>query len=271
MTYVCGDSVEFARQVRKLSIEMVHKAQASHIASALSICDLLAVMMTREDIFYFPSARNEVRDRLLLSKGHACTALYSSLFLKGCFGRELLESYGTDMSPLMNHASHHVPGVEFSTGALGHALPVACGKALAAKLSNTNWHNYAILSDGEMQEGSNWEAILFASHWKLDNLTAFIDFNNLQSLGSVDDTLSIRPLEEKFSSFGWDAFTIDGHDHCQIYDTILEAKSSSLPTAIILNTLKGKGVSFMEGSVKWHYSAPNSNQAESAYAELEKS
>lgn len=253
-----------ATKLRELSLNLVFKAKASHIASALSICDLLAVLICNEDIFYFPNPQENSRDRLILSKGHACVALYSALFLKGCFSRKDLFTFGDDFSIFMNHASHLVPGVEFSTGSLGHGLSLACGKALAAKMKGEKWHIYVIMSDGELQEGSNWEAIMFAGFHRLENITFCIDNNNLQSLRTVDETLSINPIDQKLNSFGIDCLKVNGHNHLEIYKLLKKAKSSKNPTAIILNTTKGKGVDFMENSVSWHYKSPNEEELERA-------
>jgi len=261
-------SIEASRKIRELSLRLVHKANASHIGSALSIADLLAVLVTSPEICNLPAPKDPTRDRLLLSKGHACVALYSALCIKGFFTESELMTYGDDFSPFMNHASHHVPGIEISTGALGHALSIGCGKAIAALAKNESWHTFVILSDGEMQEGSNWEALMFASHHNLSNLTVIVDYNNLQSLASVDKTLSISPLDEKLSSFGWHVFHVDGHSHEELYSVLIQAKVEENPTAIIMHTTKGKGVSFMENSVEWHYRSPNSAQLDQAIAEV---
>lgn len=261
-------SLKYASEIRALSLQLVHKAQASHIGSALSIADLLAVLFFDEQVCNVMSPVDPLRDRVILSKGHACVSLYSALHLKGFFDKELLFTYGEDYSALMNHSSHKVPGVEFSTGALGHGLPIACGKAMAAKMKNLPWHTFAILSDGELQEGSNWEAFMFAAHHRLANLTAFIDNNNLQSLDTVDKTLSLAPLEDKFRAFGWHVQSIDGHDHSAISKAILTARSSSQPSVLILKTVKGKGVSYMENQVAWHYKSPSAEELELALAEI---
>jgi transketolase len=263
-----SSSIEASKKIRELSLRLVHKAKASHIGSALSIADLLGVMTSAQGLCNLPGPREPSRDRLLLSKGHACVALYSALCIKGFFGEADLMTYGDDFSPFMNHASHYVPGVEISTGALGHALPIACGKALAARAKKEDWHTFVILSDGEMQEGSNWEALMFASHHGLSNLTIIIDSNNLQSLTTVEETLSISPLDDKLASFGWKVFHVDGHCHESILRSIGEAKESSLPAAVIAHTTKGKGVSFMEGSVEWHYKSPTKSQLNQAIFEL---
>jgi transketolase len=264
-------SAELAKQIRRLSVQLVHHAKASHIGSALSIADLLAVLISDDSVCRLPLTCADNRDRLILSKGHACVSYYSALHLKGFFPREDLFTYGSDFSSFMNHVSHHVPGVEFSTGALGHGLPLACGKALAAKILEEHWTTFVIMSDGELQEGSNWEALLFAPHHKLDNLIIFIDYNNLQSLTTVDNTISLRPLDGKLEAFGWNVQTINGHDHEQIHDAITTAKHKSTPSAIILKTVKGRGVSFMENQVAWHYKSPNADELQLALAELQAS
>lgn len=262
-------SIELARQIRVESIRMVAGANASHIGGALSMADLLAVMYN--DILRVkPDQANwSDRDRLILSKGHSCTALYAALALSGFFPLEELKQYACDGSRLMSHISHRVPGVEFSTGSLGHGLPFACGKALSAKRHGSNWRVFAILSDGELNEGSNWEAILFAPQHRLDNLTVIIDYNKIQSLGSVKEVMELHPLAEKFAAFRWAVKEIDGHNHSQLHDALVHLpKESGRPTVIIAHTIKGKGVDFMEGELKWHYSSPNAEQFEKAMNQL---
>lgn len=264
-------SYECAKFIRSTSLKLVHKANASHIASALSIADILAVIFSHENLFNLPSIDNLNRDRFLLSKGHACVALYSALHYKKFFLEEDLFTYGEDYSNFMNHASHKVPGVEFSTGALGHALPVACGMAYAAKLKKEVWKTFVLMSDGELQEGSNWEAMLFANQFKLDNLIIFIDHNNLQSLTTVDETISIQPIEQKFKAFGLHTESVDGHNHLEIFDAIQKSIDINRPVAIICNTCKGKGVSFMENKVEWHYKSPNKDELQIALEEVKNS
>jgi transketolase len=251
------NAAAYARAIRALSLKLVHQAQASHIGSALSIADLLAVLFVDSSVCNVTFPGDPLRDRIILSKGHACVSLYSALHLKGFFNRDVLFSYGNDFSDLMNHASHKVPGVEFSTGALGHGLPMACGKAMAAKIGNLPWHTFAILSDGELQEGSNWEAFMFAAHHQLENLTVCIDNNNLQSLDTIDKTLSLHPLEGKLKAFGWQVESVDGHNYLEIKNCLSKARACHLPSALILKTVKGKGVSFMEDQVAWHYKSPS--------------
>ena len=263
---------EFSKNVRKLSLQMVSRANASHIGSALSIADIISVLYGGHMKIFPSNPIHPLRDRFILSKGHACTALYSSLCTAGFFLEEELLSYGKDFSKFMNHASHYVEGVEFSMGALGHGLPVACGMAMSAKLKGEKWNVYVLLSDGELQEGSNWEAFMFAAHQKLNNLTVCIDYNNLQSLKTVSETLDIMPLNQKLKAFGWHIQECDGHNHTLIkksLDNCLIEKKK--PSAIIFNTTKGKGVSFMENKVAWHYKSPDKNQLYQAIKEINES
>lgn len=225
-------------------------------------------MVSDSQVCNLPGPDHAERDRILLSKGHACVALYSALCVLGFFDEDLMMTYGDDYSPFMNHASHHVPGVEISTGALGHALPIGCGKALAARLRGESWHTFVLLSDGELQEGSNWEALMFASHHCLSNLTIVIDYNNMQSLATVDETLSLSPLDKKLDSFGWKPLVIDGHCHDALRQALLVAKSNSFPTAIVMKTIKGKGISFMENKIEWHYKSPNDSELKASIDEV---
>jgi len=247
---------------------MVHRAKASHIASALSIADILSVLYGQVMKFDPELPEGATRDRFILSKGHACVAVYATLAEIGVIPKEQLQTYGNDFSWLMNHISHKVPGVEFSTGALGHGLPFGVGKALAAKIMNQSWRIFVLLSDGEMDEGSNWEAIMFAAHHRLDNIIATIDYNKLQSLGSVANTLGLEPLADKLTAFGCDVREVDGHNHAQLlacYSAPLVGK----PRIVVAHTTKGKGVSFMQNRVEWHYKTPNDEQLVAALAELE--
>ena len=261
------DSLNLARKIRVNALRMVHRARASHIASALSIVDILAVLYGRVMIIGPSLINSEARDRFILSKGHACVALYSTLAEMNIISKGELETYGQDFSWLMNHVSHKVPGVEFSTGALGHGLPFGVGKALAAKASNEAWRVFVLLSDGEMDEGSNWEGLMFAAHHRLDNLTAILDYNKLQSLDTIANTLGLEPLCGKLESFGWLVKEVDGHNYDELYDA-LTFKSIDRPLFIIAHTLKGKGVTFMENKVEWHYKNPNDEQLALALAEL---
>lgn len=265
-----NDSVLLARAVRASALRMVFSARASHIGSALSICDILAVLYGNVMNFWPEVPNHPARDRFVLSKGHACVAVYSVLAEIGVFEKEMLNSYGNDFSWLMNHISHKVPGVEFSTGSLGHGLPFGVGKALSAKIRGETWRTFVLLSDGELDEGSNWEAFMFAAHHNLDNLVTIVDYNKLQSLASVDNTLRIEPLAEKLVAFGWDVQEVDGHDHVALTDALDAApRMKGRPSFVIAHTTKGKGVSFMENRVEWHYRSPNAEQLTQALAQIE--
>lgn len=256
-----------ANKMRITSLEMVHSAGASHIGSALSIIDILAVLYGEVMNYSAVDPKCDRRDRFILSKGHACVAVYSVLHHVGFISDEEIKSYGQDYSPLMNHISHKVPGVEFSTGSLGHGLPFGVGKAKAAKMKDESWHQYVLLGDGEMAEGANWEALMFASHHQLDNLTLIIDYNNLQSLTTVDETLKLEPLYSKLEAFGCEVLDVDGHEH-SLLSAALRHKKVGRPKAIIARTIKGKGVSYMENSVEWHYKTPDDEQLARALREL---
>ena len=263
------ESQDLANRMRVQSLQMVHRAKASHIGSALSICDIVAVLygqVLRLDPKE-PDAPN--RDRFILSKGHACVAVYAALAEAGYFPREDLIKYGQDHSVLMNHISHKVAGVEFSTGSLGHGLPFGTGKAIAALRRKLDWRTFVLLSDGELGEGSNWEAMMFAAHHQLDNLVAIIDYNKLQSLTTVDKTLRLEPLADKARTFGWAVREVDGHNHAALTDLLGSAPwEPSKPSFLIAHTTKGKGVSFMENSVDWHYKSPSAEQLAEALWEL---
>lgn len=260
----------FSKEIRRLSLEMVAKAQASHIGGALSMADLLAVLYSGILNIRPEDSLWAQRDRFILSKGHSCTALYSTLALKGFFSIEELKTYAQNGSRLMSHISHKVPGVEFSTGSLGHGLPFGCGKALAAKRRSLGWRTFVVLSDGELDEGSNWEAILFAPQHRLDNLVVIVDYNKIQSFGSVAEVLDLDPLAEKFRAFRWGVREIDGHNHSAIYEALKDIPfEKGKPSCLIAHTIKGKGVDFMENTLKWHYSSPKPEQLQSAMKQLE--
>jgi transketolase len=263
------DTQTLAKQIRVEALKMVHRAKASHIGSALSICDIVAVLygrVLRVDPKQ-PDAPN--RDRFILSKGHACVAVYAALAETGFFPREDLLNYGKDHSVLMNHISHKVAGVEFSTGSLGHGLPFGTGKALAARRLKHGWRTFVLLSDGELGEGSNWEAKMFAAHHQLDNLVAIVDYNKLQSLTTVEKTLRVEPLAHKALSFGWAVREVDGHNHAELAELLGSAPwEPGKPSFLIAHTTKGKGVSFMENSVEWHYKSPSAEQLAQALEEI---
>jgi transketolase len=261
---------ELARLIRRHALTMVTEARASHIGSALSIADIVAVLYGAVMRIDPADPAWAERDRFLLSKGHACVAVYAALAECGFFPPSRLATYGRDDSDLMNHISHKVPGVEFSTGALGHGLPFGVGKALAAKKRGDGWRCFVLLSDGEMGEGSNWEAMMFAAHHRLDNLVAIIDYNKLQSLTTVAETLGIEPLGAKLRAFGWSVREADGHDHAALEAALASAPwEAGKPSILVAHTIKGKGVPFMENEVAWHYRSPSAAQLAEALAGLE--
>ena len=265
------NSTDFARQVRAHAVRMVHRAKASHIGSALSIVDVLAVLYAPEGGLLNVQPHDPAwadRDRFLLSKGHACVAVYAALAQRGFFPVGELQTYGQDFARLMNHVSHKVPGVEFSTGSLGHALPFGVGKALAAKQRGQAWRTVVLVSDGELNEGSNWEALMFASHHGLGQLTTVVDANGLQSLTTTEATLNMGSLRAKFEAFGACVREVDGHDHAALR-AALSVVDSPRPKVVVAHTTKGKGVSYMENSVDWHYRSPNDAQLAQALAEIE--
>jgi transketolase len=259
-----------AAAIRREALQMVSRIGGSHLGGALSMADILAVLYW-EILNVRPSEPTwPDRDRFLLSKGHSCSALYATLALKGFFPLNELATYGQNASRLLAHVSHKVPGVEFSTGSLGHALPFGAGKALAAKRRGDAWRVFVLLSDGELDEGSNWEAALFSPQHRLDNLTAIIDYNKIQSLGSVADVLDLHPLAEKFRAFRWSVREIDGHDPAAIRDALNATPwEPGKPSCLIAHTVKGKGVDFMEHQLHWHYASPKPDQLSSALAQLD--
>ncbi|MHB8449156.1 MAG: transketolase [Mycobacteriales bacterium] len=264
-------SQDLARAVRRDVVLMTAQAHSSHVGSCLSVVDILAVLYSGILSIDPHEPEHPNRDRLILSKGHAAAALYAVLAERGFFDRALLARHCADGSTLCGHVSHvGVPGVEFSTGSLGHGLPVAAGMALAASRSNPRWHVYAVLSDGECDEGAVWEAALFAAHHGLDNLTAVIDYNGLQSLATVADTLALEPFGDKWRAFGWDVVEVEGHDHNQLYQALLPTDGGR-PRCVLAHTTKGKGVSFMEHSVLWHYRSPDDDELAAALAEIDAS
>ena len=264
------DSVLIAQSVRSDTLKMVNRANASHIGSCLSIADLLAVFYGQILNIDPDNPKLPERDRLILSKGHSAAILYATLAECGFFPKEWLDNYCQDGSPLTGHISHHVPGVEVSTGSLGHGLPIACGMALAGKRENQPYRVFVILSDGELDEGSNWEPILFAPHHQLDNLVVIVDYNKIQSFGTVKEILDLEPLADKWKAFRWAVREIDGHDHQQIEDALQSLPfEKGKPSVIIAHTTKGKGVSFMENQLAWHYKSPNAEQLAQALAEVE--
>lgn len=251
-------SEQLAWLIRRHGVEMTHLSGGSHIASILSVADIIAVLYS-DVLRYDPQdPKMPERDRFILSKGHAGAAIYAALAESGFFDPEQLKTHYQNGSILSGHVSHKgVPGVEFSTGSLGHGLPVAAGMAQAAKMDSREHRVYVVLGDGECDEGSVWEAALFANHFGLNNLVAIIDHNKMQSLDFCENTLKLSPFAEKWRSFGWNALQVDGHDHNALRTAFDEAKRSEKPTVIIADTVKGKGISFMEFDILWHYRFPH--------------
>ncbi len=264
-------SRELARRIRIHAVNMTSRGGSSHVGAVLSMADILSVLYG--DVLNVDSQlpRMPDRDRFILSKGHAGAGVYAALAERGFFPIEKLKSHYQDGSDLSGHVSHKgIPGVEFSTGSLGHGLPVGTGMAYAAKLKDAAHRVFVLLSDGECDEGSNWEAILFAAHHKLDNLVAIVDYNKIQSLAPVAETLALEPFADKWRSFGWEVREADGHDHVQLRAAFAQnCEGSGKPTCVLAHTIKGKGVSFMENTVLWHYRTARGEELAAALAELE--
>lgn len=261
----------FATEVRRLVLQTLHNSGGSHTGSNLSIVDIISVLYNGVLTIDPKNPYWKERDRFILSKGHACLALYATLALKGFFPSSWLSSYYQNGGKLAGHVTHKgVPGVEVSTGSLGHGLPLGCGMALAAKRARQTWRTFVLLSDGELDEGSNWEPILFAPHHRLDNLVVIIDYNKLQSLVTVKETLNLEPLAQKWEAFGWSVAEVDGHDTHALEETFSKLPfGKGKPNCIIAHTTKGKGISFMENNNLWHYRAPDKDELAQALEELE--
>ena len=260
-----------ATAIRKHIIDEVHTAASGHPGGSLSCADILTVLYFHEMRVDTSNPRWADRDRFVLSKGHCAPALYATLAEKGFFPTEDLTGFRNINSYLQGHPSmKDVPGVDMSTGSLGQGISAAVGMALAGKLDKKDYRVYSILGDGEIQEGQVWEASMSAAHYKLDNLTAFLDHNGLQIDGKITDVMSPEPVHEKFSAFGWKVISVNGHDYQQIIEAIDEAKKTKgKPSIIIAETVKGKGVSFMENEAGWHGTAPDKDQRDKAIAELD--
>jgi transketolase len=263
------DSMQLAAQFRARVVEMSHAAKAAHLASALSCIDLVAVLYHSVLNLDPRKPKWEDRDRFILSKGHAATALYVALAYKGFLTEADLKTYGKAGSLLEEHPSPKLPGVEAATGSLGHGLPCGCGISLAGRIKGQKYRTFVLMSDGECNEGSVWEAAMFAAANRLGHLCAFVDFNKWQATGRSREVLALDPLADKFRSFGWAVHEIDGHDHKQIADAVSGVSvDQQKPTMIVAHTIKGKGVSFMEDDNNWHYRIPTNEEVQLAKAEL---
>ena len=263
-------TAELALRIRKHAVRMTNLGGSSHVGSVLSMADIVAVLYGAILRVDHTDPKWPERDRFILSKGHAGAGIYAALAESGFFSVDWLEKHCADGSVLSGHVSHRgVPGVELSTGSLGHGLSVGAGMAYGAKVDDTPSRAFVLLSDGECDEGSTWEAAMFASHHKLDNLVAIVDYNKIQSLAPVAETLALEPFADKWKSFGWSVVELDGHDHNSLYSTLSTVpRSSGKPSCIIAHTVKGKGVSFMERSVLWHYRTPRGSEFDEALDEL---
>ena len=264
---------EKALNIRLGALEGIYSASSGHPGGSLAIADILSYLYFSEMNVNPENPADPDRDRLVLSKGHTAPALYAALAEKGYFDKSLLSTLRKFGSILQGHPDmKHIPGIDMSTGSLGQGFSAANGIALAGKIDKKDYRVYAILGDGESEEGQIWEAAMFGAHYKLDNLCAIVDNNGLQIDGKVTEVMNPTPLDEKFLAFGWNVYTIDGHNFEEIADVLEKAKTvKGKPTAIIANCVKGKGVSFLENQVGWHGSAPNKEQYEQAIAELKAS
>ena len=260
---------EASRATRRQVLHMIHGAGLGHIGGDFSVTDVLTTLF--EAVLRINPAQPQwaERDRFILSKGHCAAALYSTLAACGFFSPDRLQHFMANLSPLNGHPNRQkIPGVETNTGPLGHGLPVAVGCASAAQISKQDWRTYVILGDGELQEGSNWEAAMCAAHRRLGSLTAVVDRNRLQQGATTADTNELEPLADKWRAFGWDVVTVDGHNHAELL-AALTAPHPGQPRFVIANTVKGKGVSFMENGVEWHHKVPSTAQYEAALQELD--
>ena len=261
---------EITCSIRKDIVSMIHGAKSGHPGGSLSAVEILTALYFDEMNIDPTNPKMEDRDRFVLSKGHAAPVLYATLAHKGYFDKEELKGLRKTGRMLQGHPDMKgTPGVEMSTGSLGQGFSVACGMAMASKLDNAPWRVYALLGDGECQEGIVWEAAMSAAHYKLDNMTAFLDYNGLQIDGNTDNVMSLGSIVDKFKAFGWNVIEIDGHDFDQIFAALDMAKSTvGQPTMIVAKTIKGRGVSFMENQAGWHGNAPSDEHLRIALEEL---
>lgn len=268
------ESRQLAWKIRRHGVEMTHLGKSSHVGAILSEADILAVLYAGVLNVNPKDPRMPTRDRFILSKGHAGAGVYAALAESGFFDTQVLQSHYQDGSILSGHVSHKgIPGVEVSTGSLGHGLPIALGMALAAKRKGEKHFTYVLLGDGECDEGAVWEAALIANHNQVSRLIIVIDHNKMQSLDFCENTVSLAPFKEKWQAFGLNALEVDGHDHDALKAAFSQAKANGekggSPTVIIANTIKGKGISFMENNILWHYRTPQNEEYDQAVRELE--
>ena len=261
-----------SKLIRKDIVSMLTESASGHPGGSLSAADIVTTLFFKEMNIDPNNPKNPNRDRFVLSKGHAAPVLYSALARRGYFPVEELSTLRKFKSRLQGHPSiQYLPGIDMSTGSLGQGVSAAVGMALAGKIDENDYRVYTLLGDGELEEGQVWEASMCAAHYKLNNLTAFIDFNGLQIDGDITKVMNPCPIDKKFEAFGWNVLVIDGHNYEEIIDAIEKAKEcKDKPTAVVCNTVKGKGVSFMENQVGWHGKAPNDEEYKIAMEELEK-
>ncbi len=261
------DLMQISKNIRKSIVKMNAKSFASHSGTALSTVDILSILYFKIMNVDVNNPKLKNRDKFILSKGHGSSALYSTLAEKGFFDKKLLEGFYVDGGLLPGHLDKEVvPGVEVSSGSLGHGLSLGIGMAIANKIDKLNSHIYVMCGDGELNEGSVWEAIMYAPHKQLDNLTLVVDYNKLQGYGKTNDVINLESLNAKLKAFNWDVIEINGHDFHEIEESL--TKATNKPKAIIAHTIKGKGVSFMENEFVWHYKSPNEEQLKQALEEL---
>lgn len=263
-------AAELSRRIRVHILRMTSTGKSSHVASGLSAADILGVLYA-EVLHVDPNDPiMPDRDRFVMSKGHAGAAVYAALAERGFYDVELLSQHYQNGSIFSGHVNHAgVPGVEVSTGSLGHGLSVATGMAWRARATRATWRSYVLLSDGECDEGSVWEAAMFAGHHRISNLVAVIDYNKLQSLATTDQTLTLEPFADKWASFGWNVIEADGHDHAALRSALdVDPRTTTKPHVVIAHTVKGKGVSFMENQVLWHYRSPSPDELAAALEEV---
>lgn len=271
MDYDADTTRRLAARLRRHAVEMTHRGGSSHVASCLSMADVIAALYGQVLNVDPENPRWNARDRFVLSKGHAGACIYAALAERGFFPVQELGRHYQNGSIFSGHISHKgVPGVEISTGSLGHGLPVATGMAWRLHQRGQGQRVFAVLSDGECDEGSNWEAIMFAAHHGLDNLVVVVDYNRIQSLGPVSETIGLEPFADKWRAFNWSVRQIDGHNHDALLDAFADLPfEKGRPSVILAETTKGKGVSFMEGEVLWHYRSPQGEEYKVAVAELD--
>lgn len=262
-----------ARQIRLTDLETVYRAGAGHIGGEMSVIDILTTLYFHTLNVNPTQPADPNRDRFILSKGHTACALYVTLAHRGFIELTELDTFLQPHSRLNGHPNRNkVPGVETNTGALGHGLPIGVGMAKAAKLSGEDWRVFVLCGDGELQEGSNWEAAMAAAHFKLDNLNLIVDHNRLQQGARVADTNKLAPIADKFTTFGWESTSIDGHDFSQLRQSFSpESITTDKPRCVVANTFKGQGISFMQDKVEWHHKVPDKQQYEQALEELKAS